>query len=76
MGGGIYAYNPIEEAFSKVKTLLKHYKADLEMEQMDLEDIVLAAFSSTTMQDCTKWMEDCGIYMSTKISLSCINVSH
>ncbi len=36
-------YNPIEEAFSKVKALVKGYETDLEMEEMDLEDIVLAA---------------------------------
>ncbi len=58
-------YNPIEEAFSKVKTLVKQYEADLEMEQMDLEDIVLAAFSSITTEDCTHWIEDCSIYTTT-----------
>ena len=41
-------YNPIEEAFSKVKTLVKQYESDLEMNSMDIQDIVLSAFSSIT----------------------------
>ena len=35
-------YNPIEEAFSKVKTLVKQYESDLEMNSMDIQDIVNA----------------------------------
>ena len=55
-------YNPIEEAFSKVKTLVKEYKANLEMEEMNLEDILLAEFSSITKEDCVHWIQHCGIY--------------
>ena len=38
-------YNPIEEAFSKVKTLVKEYESNLEMDSMDIEDIVLSALN-------------------------------
>ena len=55
-------YNPIEEAFSKVKALVKEYESDLEMDNMDIEDIVLSAFSSITSNDCMHWTQDCGIY--------------
>ena len=55
-------YNPIEEAFSKVKTLIKAYESDLEMNHMDMMDIVLTAFSHITKQDCQHWIEHCGIY--------------
>ena len=55
-------YNPIEEAFSKVKTLVKEYESNLEMDNMDVEDIVLSAFSSITNDDCMHWTQDCGIY--------------
>ena len=33
-------YNPIEEAFSKVKTVIKDYESSMELEGMDLKDIV------------------------------------
>ena len=37
-------FNPIEEAFSRLKALIKVYEMEhLEMEHLDLEDIVLAA---------------------------------
>ena len=55
-------FNPIEELFSKVKTTAKQYEADLEMQAMDLEEIVLAAFSSITEEDCCSWIEHAGIY--------------
>ena len=54
-------FNPIEELFSKVKTTAKQYEADLEMQAMDLEEIVLAAFSSITGEDCCSWIEHAGI---------------
>ena len=34
-------YNPIEEAFSKVKNLIKDYESSIESDGMDLKDIVL-----------------------------------
>ena len=34
-------FNPIEEAFSKLKALIKVYEMELEIEHLDLEDIVL-----------------------------------
>ena len=55
-------YNPIEEVFSKVKTLMKSYETLLEMEEMDVEDIVLAAFSAITKEDCLNWIQNCEIY--------------
>lgn len=56
-------FNPIEEAFSKVKSLVKMYEINLEMDDMDLEDIVLAAFSGITSDNCLHWTENCGIYI-------------
>ena len=55
-------YNPIEELFSKVKNTIKQYETDLEMQEMDLEEIVLAAFSSITEDDCYSWIEHAMIY--------------
>ena len=55
-------YNPIEEAFSKVKTLIKAYEEEMEMNHMDMVDIVLTAFSHITKQDCQEWIHHCGIY--------------
>ena len=55
-------FNPIEEAFSKLKALIKVYEIELEMEHLDLEDIVLATFSSITAEDCQCWIAHCEIY--------------
>ena len=55
-------YNPIEEAFSKVKTLMKSYETLLEMEEMDMEDIILTAFSAIIKEDCLNWIQNCEIY--------------
>ena len=44
-------YNPIEEAFSKVKSNLR--AMDIESDSLeDPEDLMLAAFSSITTHDC------------------------
>lgn len=56
-------YNPIEEAFSKVKTVIKDYESSVESDGMDLKDIVLSSFCSITPEDCMHWLEHCGIYM-------------
>ena len=55
-------YNPIEELFSKLKATMKQYESDLEMQELDLEEIVLAAFSSITEEDCYSWINHAGIY--------------
>ena len=63
-------FNPIEELFSKVKLNLK---ASLqtpdeltlvgsEMDQVDLQSIILMAFSSITVDDCVGWISCTGIY--------------
>lgn len=54
-------WNPAEEAFSKVKTLMKA----MEMEMQTIEDIdtiIYAAFSFVTSEDCIGWIKDSGIY--------------
>ena len=38
-------YNPIEEAFSKVKSLIRDYEVDAEMQTMNMQEIILTAFS-------------------------------
>ena len=51
-------FNPIEEAFSKVKSVLKDNEdawADL-----DAETAVLAAFNCVTRDDCCAWFSHCG----------------
>ena len=54
--------NPIEEAFSKVKAILK--QLDREAEVFDYpEELVLAAFSTITPRDCEQWIRHAGIYM-------------
>ena len=45
-------FNPIEELFSKIKTTIKDNEIDLELQEMNLEEIVLAAFSTITESDC------------------------
>ena len=49
-------YNPIEEAFSKVKALLRA------MDMEDPEDLVMAAFSTITVENCQQWIRNTGIY--------------
>ena len=53
-------YNPIEEAFSKVKAEMK--AMEQEGQVMDLETFVLAAFSWITDTDCQKWIDNAEIY--------------
>ena len=54
--------NPIEEAFSKVKCILR--QMDKEAKSCDdPEELVLRAFSTITARDCTQWINDSGIYM-------------
>lgn len=53
-------YNPIEEAFSKVKTVMKEYEAASQV--TDHETMVLSAFACITPEDCNQWIKDCKIY--------------
>ena len=52
-------YNPIEEAFSKVKANLRAMDAD---SFEDPENLVMAAFSTITVEDCQQWIGHAGIY--------------
>ena len=54
-------FNPIEETFSKVKTVLKSTK---EMSTIDdVEKILLlASFTQITFEDCDGWISQSGIY--------------
>ena len=52
-------FNPIEECFSNVKSILKSMETT---HQNDLETDILAAFSSITSDDCQGWISDSGIY--------------
>ena len=51
--------NPIEECFSKVKSLLKSMETTF---QDDLETHILAAFSCITSEDCKGWISDSRVY--------------
>ena len=53
-------YNPIEEAFSKVKAEMKAMQ--LEAQVTDIQTIVLSAFSTITVDDCNRWIQDSKIY--------------
>ena len=55
-------YNLIEESFSKVKTLIKGYKQELKLGDMDTKDMILLAFAQITPTDCCNWINHCGIY--------------
>ena len=55
-------YNPLEEAFSKLKSQIKEYELDMEMQTMNMHEIILTAFSSITREDCQQWIAHCGIY--------------
>ena len=50
--------NPIEEAFSKVKTELRSIEAQF----IDIETALLASFATITEQDCRGWISHSGVY--------------
>ena len=50
-------YNPIEEAFSKVKSQLNN----LEPYINDTEAAMLASFATVSVQDCRNWIARCGV---------------
>ena len=52
--------NPIEEAFSKVKSEIKSLEPT--MNEYDMESIMLAAFASISPYDCQGWISHCDIY--------------
>ena len=54
-------YNPIEEAFSKVKSDLKLMEQEADM-LIDHETLVLSSFSDITPQNCYQWINNAGIY--------------
>ncbi len=52
--------NPIELAFSKVKSGIKDSESSLP--NSDTDTMILAAFASITRQDCQNWIAHSGIY--------------
>lgn len=55
-------YNPIEEAFSKVKMVLKSMESILHTGIVDLETCIAAAMASITPDDCQQYVRHCQIY--------------
>lgn len=53
-------FNPIEEAFSKVKRILPFLEIDNTI--LDIETLVLASFAQITQQDCQNWIFSTGVY--------------
>lgn len=51
-------FNPIEEAFSKVKSVLKSENDDI----FDVETQLLTSFLSVSQSDCNQWIKHSGIY--------------
>ena len=54
-------FMPIEELFSKVKSSMKALESEHQT-GIDLETIILAAFSTVTDEDCQQWISNAGIY--------------
>ncbi len=53
--------NPIEEAFSKVKSSMRSLQ-DMMMQVDDIDMIALTAFSMINQRDCKHWINDSQIY--------------
>ena len=53
--------NPIEEALSKTKSMMKAMEVEMQVLQ-DIETIMYAASSTITPHDCRSWIVDGGIY--------------
>ena len=54
-------YNPIELLFSKVKSSLR--AMEMEMSHiLDVDTVILLAFSTVTSDDCTAWIQSCDLY--------------
>lgn len=54
-------FNPIEEAFSKVKTNLRTVASDMG-DIDDVECLLLGSFATITPKDCEGWISHSGIY--------------
>ena len=54
-------YAPVEEAFSKVKSELKAMESEAQV--LDLETLILAAFSFITPEECQQWIKNAGKYV-------------
>ncbi len=52
--------NPIELAFSKVKTVIKELETS--MASADLNTVMLSAFATISKEDCRGWISQTGIY--------------
>ena len=50
--------SPIEEGFSKLKSVLKANETSLDY--LDTQTVVLAAINSTATQDCSQWIMHAG----------------
>ena len=53
--------NPIEEAFSKAKVMIKAMENEMQA-LADIDTIVYSAFSTITTRDCENWIRDSGVY--------------
>ena len=53
-------YNPIEEAFSKLKSSMKAMEEEAQF--MDMDTVILSAFTTITPTDCEGWIRDSEIY--------------
>jgi len=54
-------FNPIENAFSKIKTVMKSMELEMQVLE-DIDTIVYAAFSSVSSNNCKEWIKASGIY--------------
>ena len=52
-------YNPIEELFSKVKTIMKQVD---KLAENGIDIVALSAFATITQQDCRNWIKSVSIY--------------
>lgn len=52
--------NPIELAFSKVKSAIKDL--ELSIPNSDVETVMLSAFACISQEDCREWISHCGAY--------------
>ena len=57
--------NPIEEAFSAVKSFLKANE-DIVQTYVDIENILLQAFGNISHEDCLGWYDDSGYVIKLK----------
>ena len=54
-------YMPIEQCFSKIKSYLRGHDPIISvLEESEIEELILSAFTSVTADDCYGWMKDCG----------------